>query len=238
MTKLTKWRMSVFVPLSIVALAVVAPAPARGAPRTAAAETAVESSAPAKGRAAFVGRWILDEDLSEDPRQKMQQAMQERRRGGGGGPGGWGGLGMPAGGRGGWPGGGGRGGGRGMGRGRPGEERTESRRPPLLSFFSAKDITIANVEPSVAIVEPDGLVRTLQPDGEKHDVEHAEGKVTARWMDDALDVETTSGRGTVKETWTVAPDTGQLTVLVEIGSRGPMSAVTVRRVFDRAPTTE
>lgn len=201
--------MRAFSPSSlIVALALVAPAPARGMPQAAVGETAVESSAAAGGHAAFVGRWTLDEDQSEDLRQKMQEAMKKGRRGGGG-PGGRGGGGMPAGGRGGG-------------------------RPPLLAFFSAKDITIANVEPAVAIVEPDGLVRTLQPDGEPYDVEHGEGRVETRWKDDALEVETTSDRGRMKETWTVAPDTGQLTVLVELESRG----LTVRRVCDRAQTPE
>ncbi len=159
------------------------------------------------GRQALVGQWKLNPDLSEDPREKMQEAMQKRSDGGGGGMGG-GGLGRPGGiggagmGRPGGGGGTGRPGGMGGGGGRGAEE---GRWPPMMSVFSAKELTITHITPAVAIVEPDGLVRTLQPDGEKYQAEHAEGEVRTRWKDARLVVETKTERGRVKETWSVSP---------------------------------
>jgi hypothetical protein len=115
--------------------------------------------------------------------------------------------------------------------GRGGEE---GRRPPMMTFFSASELTITHLEPAVAIVEPDGLVRTLQPDGEKYQAEHGEGEVETRWKGDSLFVETKTERGKVKETWSVSPQTGQLTVRLELGG-GRMPAVEVNRVYDRVP---
>jgi len=183
-------------------------------------------------RQALVGRWTLNADLSEDPREKMQEAMQKRMQGGGGGGMAGGGMGRSGGGGrgGGMGGGGGRGGGmgRGGGGGRGGEE---GRRPPMMTFFSARELTITHIAPAVAIVEPDGLVRTLQPDGEKYQAEHSEGEVKTRWKGDRLVVETKTERGTTKETWIVSPQTGQLTVRLELGG-GRMPKVEVDRVYD------
>jgi hypothetical protein len=178
------------------------------------------------GRQALVGQWRLNPDLSEDPREKMMEAMQQRRQSGGmgrgGGMGGGGGMGR----------GGGMGGGmgRGGGTGRGGEE---GRRPQMMAFFSADELTITHLEPAVAIVEPDGLVRTLQPDGEKHQVEHGEGEVKTRWDGARLVVETKTERGKMKETWSVSPGTGQLTVRLGLEpGGGRMPAVEVDRVYD------
>jgi hypothetical protein len=182
-----------------------------------------EDATPAEtetGRQALVGQWTLNPDLSEDPRERMQQAMQERRQGRSGGGGGMG--------RGGRSGGGG---GRGGGAGRGGE----GRRPPMMAFCSASELTIPHVAPAVAIVEPDGLVRTLQPDGEKYQVEHGEGEVKTRWKGDHLVVETKTGRGKMKETWSVSPETGLLTVKLELEpGGGRMPKVEVNRVYDPA----
>jgi hypothetical protein len=223
-----------------VALTVTAPGAGAAPPDETAVPT--EDAVPAEadpGRQAFVGHWTLNPDLSEDPREKMQQAMQERmqgRSGGGGGTGrggsgGGGGMGRGGGGmgRGGMGSGGGEGRGGGMGRG------GHNGRPPMMAFFSAAELTIPHVAPAVAIVEPDGLVRTLQPDGEKYQVEHGEGEVKTRWTGDRLVVETKNERGKMKETWSVSPETGLLSVKLELEpGAGRMPKVEVNRVYDPA----
>jgi hypothetical protein len=159
----------------------------------------------------------------------MQEAMVRRRQGGelsgGGMPGGV----IPGGGMGG-RGGMGKGGssmrGGGVERG-----RQQGSPPPMMRFLSARELTITHISPAVAIVEPDGLVRTLQPDGETYQVEHGEGEVETRWNGDRLVVETKTGRGKTKETWSVSPETGRLTVYLELGG-GRMPKIEVDRVYD------
>ena len=200
-----------------------------------AAEDAPEGRETARtGRQTLVGQWILNPDLSEDPQEKMREAMQKQMQmqGGGGRSGGMG-RGGGMGGQGGMGGGTGRAGGGGGGMGRGGDD--ERRRPPMMTFFSADDLTVTHIAPAVAIVEPDGRVRTLQPDGEKYQVEHGEGEVKTRWKGDALVVETKTERGKMKETWSVSPQTGLLTVKLEIEpGGGRMPKVEVRRVYDPA----
>ena len=105
----------------------------------------------------------------------------------------------------------------------------------MMTFFSAKELTVTHIAPAVAIVEPDGLVRTLQPDGEKYQLEHGEGEVKTRWKGDGLVVETKTERGKMKETWSVSPETGLLTVKLKIEpGGGRMPKVEVRRVYARA----
>jgi len=199
----------------------------------AAEEPAESESVENPGRQALVGQWTLNADLSEDPREKMQEAMEKLRGGGGGGRGG--GMGGRGGRGGGMGGGGGRAGGGGGMDGGGGRGGQEGRRLPAPTFFSAKELTITHIAPAVAIVEPDGLVRTLQPDGEKYQVEHGEGEVKTRWKGDALVVETKTERGKMKETWSGSPQTGLLTVKLEIEpGGGRMPKVEVRRVYDPA----
>ena len=194
----------------------------------AAEEPAEPESVENPGRQALVGQWTLNADLSEDPREKMQEAMEKLRQGGGGGRGG--GMGGGGGRGGGMGGGGGRGGGMDGGGGRGGQE---GRRPPAPTFFSAKELTITHIAPAVAIVEPDGLVRTLQPDGEKYQAEHSEGEVKTRWKGDRLVVETKTERAKIKEAWSVSPETGRLTVRLELeAGGGRMPKIEVDRVYD------
>lgn len=188
-------------------------------------EPAESESVESPGRQALVGRWTLNADLSEDPREKMQEAMQKLRQGGGMGRGG----GMRGGGMGG---GGMRGGGRGGGgMGRGGGEGQRPPRPEMPTV--SKELTITHIAPAVAIVDPDGLVRTLQPDGEKYQVEHGDGEVKTRWKGDQLVVETKTERAKIKETWSISSETGRLTVRLEFEpGGGRMPKVEVDRVYD------
>ena len=105
----------------------------------------------------------------------------------------------------------------------------------MMTFFSANELAITHLTPAVAIVEPDGLVRTLQPDGEAYQAEHGEGEVKTRWKGDLLVVETRTEQGKMKETWSVSPQTGRLMVVLEIQpGGGRMPNVTANRVYDRA----
>lgn len=199
-------------------------------PTTTAQEAAPASPAPA-GHQAFVGRWKLNQDLSEDPREKMREAMRGRW-GGGGGYGREGGMGGGMG-RGGWGhhGGGawGRRGGRDEGGG--GSAR-EGARPPMMALLNASEITVTNVEPEVGLVEPDGVVETLYPDGKKHKNKDSGVETRTTWKDDTLKVERKTERGKLKQTWSLSPDAKELTLLLEI-QRGSMPSVSVRRVYDR-----
>jgi len=203
------------------AASLVAPSPAR----------ALQDKAPeppVAQKAALVGHWKLNPELSEDPREKMRQAMEQGGRGGY--PGGLGGgMGRPGGGAWGGPGGG-------MGRrgGGPEGDGGEGPRPTSMAFLTATELTVTNVEPEISIVEPEGLVRNLHPDGKKYATSSG-GEVKTRWDGDRLQVETKSERGQVKETWSVSPATGRLTVELQI-QRGGMAPVSVKRVFDLAKT--
>jgi hypothetical protein len=181
---------------------------------------------PAALRQQLVGEWKLNPELSEDPREKMRQARAE---GGGspGGGGGWGHGGGYGGGHGGY--GGGRGGGyRGGGAEQQGGESGTARTP--LMVFSSERITVTNIEPEVTMLDPDGEQRQLHADDQSYkDANGAD--VKARWDKSKLVVETKTGRGSMKETWSVGQDPRRLTVLVEI--RRPYGGdVSVKRVFD------
>jgi hypothetical protein len=180
------------------------------------------ASRVAAERGGLVGRWTLNADLSEDPREKMRQARPERPPGGPGG----GGMNPPS--------GGGRDGGRPPGRG-----AGEGPDPGAVAFLRAKELTITNIEPEVSIVEPDGLVRRLHPDGKKYKTSSG-AEVKTRWDGPRLVVETKSERGKVKETWTVSPASSgakRLTVTLEIQQPWG-AAVSVKRVFDPLPEDE
>lgn len=181
------------------------------------------------------GRWVLNEELSEDAREKMRGG-----RGGRGGPEG-GGIGPPGGGRGGS---GGRGGGFG-GRRRPrggdaggvhggdGDPRAAMR----AVFEAATELTITHTAREIAILEKDGRLRALHPDGEKYE-DSSGAEVKTRWDKDRLVVQTSRGRGpSVTETWRMAGEPAQL--VVQLRFQPPNGRdVTVKRVYDRATATE
>jgi hypothetical protein len=188
---------------------------------------------PAAGKAALVGRWKLNAALSEDPREKLRQAREQSGRGGG--------MGVPGGGHGGGGGWGGHGSGggwgsHGRGTGSPGGgyggEGGQGSQPTTMTLLSATELTITNVEPEVSIVEPEGMVRYLHPDDKKYDAPNG-GEVKAAWKGDQLEVETRSERSKVGETWSVSPETHQLTVELRL-QFGGMAPVSVRRVYDPA----
>ncbi len=181
-------------------------------------------------RQALVGHWKLNPELSEDAREKMREAGSWRRAGGMGGgggmgrPGGWGGGGM--GGGGGW---GRRGGGRGGQEGDP-STASDDNRMRRVGVVGATDLTVTGIEPDVVVALSEDVKRTLHPDGKKYDAANG-GEEKTQWKDARLVVETKSERGEVKETWSVSPQTKQLTINLEI-HRASGPSVSVKRVFD------
>lgn len=203
---------------SALGVAVLAAGVVLGLPSARAAGTA-----PAGDGSVLAGRWRLDSERSDDARQKMREAV-ERRRGGAdrGGPGG------------GFAGRGGRGGGPGARSGMGGGDPREALRP---LFEAPVELAITPTESEIVILEKDGRMRTLHPDGRKYKAEGGAVEVQSGWDGGKLVVETKTEAGSrITETFEVAPDRSRLTVTLKLdGSRGP--AVTVKRVYDAAETS-
>jgi hypothetical protein len=177
------------------------------------------------------GRWVLNETLSDDAREKMRAAGGERGGSGGGG------FGPPGGGRGGS---GGRGGGFGGGRppegGRPGGDG-DPRAAMRAVFEAATALTITHTAREIAVLDKDGRLRALHPDGKKY-ASSSGAEVKTRWDKDRLVVQTSRDHGpSVTETWRMAGEPAQL--VIELRFQPPNGeAVTVKRVYDRATAAE
>ena len=181
------------------------------------------------------GRWVLNEGLSEDAREKMRAARGGRR-----GPDG-GGVGPSGGGRGGF---GGRGGGLGGRRppegGVPGGGRDgggDPRAAMRAVLEAATELTITHTTREIAVLEKDGRLRALHPDGEKYQ-DSSGAEVKTSWDKDRLVVQTSRQRGpSVTETWRMDGEAAQL--VVELRFQPPNGEdVTVKRVYDRATAAE
>jgi hypothetical protein len=165
-----------------------------------------EARADASARPDLSGTWKLNEDLSEDPRKKMQEAGGGR--GGGGGTGGGGGM----------------GGGGGGGAMRLSE-----------SFAAEKVLTISHKDPQLVITDLDGRQRTLFTDARRVEEDRSEGtaRIRARWNDRSIVVVTKVGEREVTETYERAAVGARLVVTMKIdGGRAPFS---YRRVYEKPP---
>ncbi|HJS58326.1 MAG TPA: hypothetical protein VKA01_09515 [Vicinamibacteria bacterium] len=177
---------------------------------------------PASDAVDLSGRFRLNEAESEDARQKMRQAMEGRRTGSG-----MGGSrqGRPPGG----PGGSGR---------RPAPEGGGGRPEGLLSLFQApKAITLTHTFAEIAVLEDDGRLRTLHPDGKTYKAEGGSVDVKSRWDGALLVVESKTANGPkVTETWSLDAVSGKLTIDTAVEAPG-REGVKVRRVYDREPAS-
>ena len=182
----------------------------------------------------FSGRWVLNKEQSDDPREKMRDGRGMGRPGGERGPRG-GGIGRP--------GGGGMGGGMGGRRpprdgdaaaGRRGDDRGAAMRATLEA---APELTITHTAREIAILEKDGRLRALHPDGAKY--KNASGaEVKTRWDKDRLVVQTAQERGPgFTETWGMTGDPAQIVVLLRFEPPNG-EEVTLKRVYDRARDAE
>ena len=167
------------------------------------------------------GRWVLNEEQSDDAREKMRGM---RRPGGGGSPGGRGPGGMAGGGRAGA-----------VDSGLLGTGAGTIGAPAMRAAFeAARELTITHTAREIAILDKDGRLRALHPDGEKYkDASGAE--VKAQWDKDRLVVRTARESGPAfTETWRMAGDPAQIVVELRFQPPGGED-VTLKRVYDRAP---
>jgi hypothetical protein len=174
--------------------------------------------------AALAGRWMFNPELSDDAREKMREAM-EARGGGRLGPGGPGPVGGGGGGRGGF------GGGQRPGMRGPGEDRRETMR---YVVEAPPELAITPTETEIVVLEKDGRMRTLHPDGKTYRAEGGSAEVKTRWDAGRLVVETKSARGPrLTETFEVAADRSRMTVILRLEG-SPLPEVTVKRAYEPA----
>jgi hypothetical protein len=191
------------------------------------AEVRVDVSA----RPDFSGTWKLNTDLSEDPREKMQEARGSSGGRGGGGGGSFGGRGgMGGGSRGGMGGGGEMGGGRrGGGSGAGGADASSSR---LGEIAAQKVLTIAHKDPQLVVTDMNGRSRALFTDARNVEEERSEGtaKIQTKWKDRSVVVVTKIESRVTTETFERAADGSHLFLTTKMeGGRGSFS---FRRVYD------
>jgi Spy/CpxP family protein refolding chaperone len=197
----------------------------------------------------FSGKWVLNEEASDDVLEKMEEARRERQQGGfgggsgrGGGRGGDGGLfppgALPPRRGGGSPEGGGR-------EGRSGG-RTVGVAQGVLSALMAPAMVIEQ-EGDRIVVKPEGAPpeseRTFTAGaGKVEDVLEGEVRrsVVAIWKDGTLMVKTKLHRemGSTQstETWRLSDHDSRLFVELET-SGGPLKGIEIRRVYDRATSS-
>jgi hypothetical protein len=102
----------------------------------------------------------------------------------------------------------------------------------------AEELAITQTEPEIVIDEKFGRVRTLHPNGKSYKTENGAADLKTEWKDGRLLAETKNTRGgKLIETWELIPDRSRLIVNVRFeGGFGP--AVSLKRVYDRAPATK
>ena len=170
----------------------------------------------------FSGTWRLNEDLSENPREKMREAMESRRRASGI-------FDSGRGGRRGGRGDGGRGGAMGEGR--------QGRRAGLLFGEGADELTIRHDDPMLSITDASGRKRDFKTDGRTIEIEGERGNVEIRatWKKgERVEITTERERvSKVKETYELAPEGRQLIVTLRMEG-GRMPTFSCRRVYDAA----
>jgi hypothetical protein len=188
------------------------------------------SAAQIGGHPSLAGTWTLNKDQSDDPRQKMQEAMGNS---GGGGRGGWGGGGGMGGGR--------RGGG---GQGRGGN---------MFADFS--QLTIEQTPTSAKVTGSSGRALAVyssadssksassadsQNSNDSNNSDNSEGAenrnapAAAEWQGNQLVAVTQGRRGNTTRTYELSPDGSQLYVTTKIDNPRFQQPVTIRFVYDAA----
>jgi hypothetical protein len=178
------------------------------------------------GQPDLTGAWQLNRDKSDDPQKKLKGTRTgtwTAPRGGTGG-GVTGGMGGAHGGFG------------GVG-GRPYEQESPALREAMSALTEAPEkLTIVYRDANVVLTSGEGVVQTLQPNGDKvmektaggHDAER-----TTKWDGSNLITEVKmSGGVTLTQTYTRSSDGRELVVTSRL--EGPGRVVDVRRVYDAA----
>jgi hypothetical protein len=188
----------------------------------------VPSPSPTKAPTANVprsknlaGTWKLNNDDSDDPRKKLQQARGGRGQGGGRSGGGM---------SGGWPGSHGGYGGR-----RPGGESDEERQKMQLFLEPAQQLTIAQKEPEIDINDDSDRKFTAYTDGRKVEKSKDPGsqQFDAKWDEYRLVMEGKDPRGNKYErSYEVLDGNQQLreTLFLKVGRNN--TEVSIRYIYD------
>jgi len=177
---------------------------------------------PPEAAATLSGRYRIVEAESENGREKLRKAMEGRR------PGGPTPRERPAGGgRRGAPDGAG-------GPGGPGARGHGPASESLGALVEApRAMTVTHTPTEIAVLEQDGRLRTLHPDGKPYKAEGGAVEVKTRWEGSRLRVESKGGRGAaVVEAWSLEPASGKLTIETTLEWPGG-SPVTFRSVYER-----
>ena len=159
----------------------------------------------------FSGRWVLNEDLSEDPEEKIENMREDRGRRGRGGPRGAG---------------GGKGGGK-------GQTRTSLGEAQQLLRQVSRTLTITHDDPKVRFVESDGHIRTLFSDNREG--QEGDHQIQTKWDEARLVSTIKVGGGTsVVESYELRPLSRQLVLnrRLEMSTVSGGRTVTVRLVYD------
>ncbi len=168
----------------------------------------------------FSGTWKLNQELSENPREKMSESMSKGRGG-------------ESGGRGGGMGGGMRGGGGGRGGGREGMQERLGEREARI-----QQIVIDHEDPTFRIRLADDNENTFYTDGRMtEDLEAGLLEATAIWKKGRhIEIERDSPQGgAITEKYELSDDGSQLFVKTKMEGNGRMPKITFQRVYDRVP---
>jgi len=175
----------------------------------------------------FSGTWKLNQELSENPRDKMMEGMSKGRggMGGGGMAGGMGGGGKGDSGM--------RGGGGGRGGDREGmQERFREREQRIQQF------TIVHEDPAFRFKYGDGGENVFYTDGRMtEDLEAGLLEARASWKKGKrIEIERDSPQGgAITEKYELSADGSQLFVKTKIEGNGQSPKISFQRVYDRVP---
>jgi hypothetical protein len=180
------------------------------------AQPAAQSPAQSSAKPNLVGTWKLNKEQSDDPRQKMQDAM-----GGAGGPG---------------EGGGGGGARREPGAGRPG--RGQGPGGGMMAEWS--QLTVAQTDASVKVTGASGRVLATSQADSKQDSDNNGNTgerrfppAVAEWQANQLVAKSHGfGGGTTTRTFALSPDGQQLFVTTKVESERLSQPVTFKLVYD------
>jgi hypothetical protein len=168
----------------------------------------------------FSGTWKLNQELSENPREKMAESMSKGRGG-------------ESGARGGGMGGGMRGGGGGHSGGREGMQERLGEREARI-----QQIVIDHEDPTFRIRLADDSENTFYTDGRMtEDLEAGLLEATATWKKGRhIEIERLSPQGgTITEKYELSDDGSQLFVKTKMEGNGQTPKVSFQRVYDRVP---
>jgi hypothetical protein len=170
----------------------------------------------------LAGQWKLNKDQSDDPRQKMQQAMGGNGQGGGRSPGGEGG-------------GGRRGGGQGQGGGQGGGMMNDLAQLTIVQTDTSVKVTNASGRVLAAYPEDTQAAKPSSNGGNADDDVREPAPPVAKWQGSQL-VTTMQGRrgGSTTRTYELSSDGKQLIVTTKMQNPRFTQPVTFRLVYDPA----